>query len=39
MGSPGRRQSATPAAPANIPRDIEDRRIAHIVTGAYSGAV
>ena len=35
----GRRQATAPAAPTQIPRDLEDRRIAHIVTGAYSGAV
>ena len=35
----GRRQATASAAPTQIPRDLEDRRIAHIVTGAYSGAV
>ena len=39
LGGGGRRQATAPAAPTSIPRDLEDRRIAHIVTGAYSGAV
>ena len=39
LGGSGRRQSTAQAAPTSIPRDLEDRRIAHIVTGAYSGAV
>ncbi|GLX87906.1 hypothetical protein Pfra02_04750 [Pseudomonas fragi] len=39
LGGSGRRQATAPAAPTSIPRDLEDRRIAHIVTGAYSGAV